>query len=202
MFADDGQGPGPDGAARSGDSTGELLRRARVGDASARDALCARYLEPLVRFARGRVPAWARGRSDTEDVVQDVLFATIRNLSRFDMQRPGALESYLRKGVDNRIKDLIREARRHPAGASLPDDLVDAGASPLTEIIGRESLERYEKALSAIPEEARGLVIARVELDLPYAEIALAFHKPTADAARMAVGRALLRLAEEMAHDG
>jgi RNA polymerase sigma-70 factor (ECF subfamily) len=46
--------------------------------------------------------------------------------------------------------------------------------------------------------EDREAVIAKVELDCSYAELARAIGKPSADAARMAVGRALLRLAEEM----
>jgi RNA polymerase sigma-70 factor (ECF subfamily) len=44
-------------------------------------------------------------------------------------------------------------------------------------------------------------VIARLDLGYSYAQIALACGRPTADAARMAVHRALLRLAEEMGAD-
>ena len=42
------------------------------------------------------------------------------------------------------------------------------------------------------------MIIGRVELGLTYSEIAAAAGKPSANAARMAVTRALIRLAEEM----
>ena len=47
------------------------------------------------------------------------------------------------------------------------------------------------------PEE-REAIVARVEMDSSYEAVAQALGKRTPDAARMAVSRALLRLAEEM----
>ena len=46
----------------------------------------------------------------------------------------------------------------------------------------------------------RELVILRLELDYPYQDIADATGKPSADAARMATSRAILRLAQKMRH--
>jgi DNA-directed RNA polymerase specialized sigma24 family protein len=43
-------------------------------------------------------------------------------------------------------------------------------------------------------------VIARIEMGCSYPEIADALGKPSADAARKATARALVRLAEEMRH--
>jgi hypothetical protein len=45
-------------------------------------------------------------------------------------------------------------------------------------------------------------VVARVEMGSTYLEIAEALGKPSTDAARMAVSRALIRLAEEMHREG
>jgi RNA polymerase sigma-70 factor (ECF subfamily) len=41
-------------------------------------------------------------------------------------------------------------------------------------------------------------VLARIEMGLTYEEVAAATGRPSPDAARMAVGRALVRLAQEM----
>ena len=71
-------------------------------------------------------------------------------------------------------------------------------ASPLEEAIGREALQRYESALARLRPEERQLIQARVEMQQSYQQIATAHGKSTADAARMAVSRALVRLAEEM----
>jgi RNA polymerase sigma-70 factor (ECF subfamily) len=71
-------------------------------------------------------------------------------------------------------------------------------ASPLEEAIGTQALERYEAALGRLRDEERELIQARVEMQQSYQQIAEAHGKPTVDAARMAVSRALVRLAEEM----
>lgn len=52
------------------DATVHLLARARSGDERALEALFARYLTPLRRWARGRLPQRARDMVDTQDVVQ------------------------------------------------------------------------------------------------------------------------------------
>jgi RNA polymerase sigma-70 factor (ECF subfamily) len=75
---------------------------------------------------------------------------------------------------------------------------LDAGQSPLEQAIGREAVQRYERALERLKPEEREAIIARVELGYTYEELAEALGKPTADAARQAAQRALVRLAEEM----
>jgi DNA-directed RNA polymerase specialized sigma24 family protein len=89
---------------------------------------------------------------------------------------------------------------RYPAVGALDDADQQAvqAASPLEEAIGREALQRYESALARLRPEERQLIQARVEMQQSYQQIATAHGKSTADAARMAVSRALVRLAEEM----
>jgi RNA polymerase sigma-70 factor (ECF subfamily) len=67
--------------------------------------------------------------------------------------------------------------------------------------VGAEALARYERALARLDEDDRALVLARVEMDLDYAAVAVSCGKPSPDAARMAVTRALVRLAKEMNGD-
>ena len=82
--------------------------------------------------------------------------------------------------------------------AELDENKSDGQASPLDEAIGRQAVERYEAALERLRPEEREAVVARIEMDGSYQQVAQALGKPSADAARMAVSRALLRLAEEM----
>ena len=60
---------------------------------------------------------------------------------------------------------------------------------------------RYEAGLAALTADERDAVISRVEFGLNYAEVAEAPGKPTADAARMYVARAIVKLARLMEHD-
>jgi len=177
-----------------------LLERIRTGDSLALNQLVQRYLPPLTRWATGRLPRWARDLSDTDDLVQDALLRTVRQLDRFEPRRDGALHAYLRSAVMNRIRDEIRRRHRTPV-ASPFDSTSEAPAddrSPLEEIIGKELLEKYDRALEQLDPEARDVVIARIELGCSYAEIAETFGRPSADAVRMSVSRALVRLAQEM----
>ena len=47
----------------------------------------------------------------------------------------------------------------------------------------------------------RDAIVARIELQQSYEEVAMALGKPNANAARMAVTRALARLIEAMQHE-
>jgi RNA polymerase sigma factor (sigma-70 family) len=185
-------------------STTDLLERARLGDADALNELLRRHLQPLRRWARGRLPRWTRDLRDTDDLVQDTLVQTIRHVPDFKPRHDGALQAYLRQALVNRVTDEMRRVVRYPLHARLADgsDFVDPTGSPLDEAIGREVAEQFEAALQRLKPEDRELIIARVELQQSYAQIATATGKSGPDAARMAVTRALVRLAEEMEGEG
>lgn len=170
----------------------------RAGDTAALNRLMDRYLPRLSRWASGRLPQWARDVSDTDDLVQDTLIRSVANLDHFEARGAGALQAYLRGAVMNRIRDEIRHRRRTPQQSELDSDMAAPGQSPLESAIGAETLAKYDHALERLEPDAREAVIARIELGCSYAEIAALMDKPSADAARMTVSRALLRLAEAM----
>jgi RNA polymerase sigma factor (sigma-70 family) len=175
-----------------------LLERMRAGDATALNRLMDRYLPRLSRWASGRLPQWARDLSDTDDLVQDTMIRSVANLDHFEARGEGALQAYLRGAVMNRIRDEIRRQRRTPAIDPLDSAIPAKGKSPLETAIGAETLAKYDRALERLDPETREAVIARIELGCSYAEVAELMNKPSADAARMTVSRALVRLAEEM----
>jgi RNA polymerase sigma-70 factor (ECF subfamily) len=162
------------------------------------DALFARYLPILRRWASGRLPRWARDMADTHDLVQETLLQTFKKIDTFEYRGEGALQAYLRQVLMNRIREEFRKTARRPEGAVLGDEHADPGASPLEEAIGQQALERYEQALERLRPEEREAIVARVEMGLSYDDLAAALGKPSPDAARKAAQRALLRLAEEM----
>jgi len=182
----------------SWESTLSLLTRAKAGDDEALNDLFGRYLPVLRRWASGRLPRWARDVSDTHDLVQETLLQTFKKIDAFDHRGEGALQAYLRQAVMNRIRDELRRADRRPSPLNLDSGVPDPGLSPLEAAIGAEVVERYESALDRVSADDRELIVARVELGMTYAELAQATDKPSSDAARMAVGRALVRLAEEL----
>jgi RNA polymerase sigma factor (sigma-70 family) len=183
-------------------STIDLLERFKRGDEEAVNLLVERSIPPLKRWARGRLPHWARGLAETQDLVQNAVLRAIPHLKTFEAKHPGALQAYLRQAVNNHIRDEIRKVKVRPPASELSDEQPDQGPSPLERAIGQESLERYEAALKTLREVDREAIIARVELQQSYDEIAIALGKPSADAARMAVVRALRNLLKAMSGKG
>lgn len=175
-----------------------LLDRMRLGELAARDELLRRYWPRLARWARGRLPAGARDLYDTTDLVQETVVRVFGRLDEFEPRHEGALLAYLRTAVKNRIHTLARQAERR--GERLePDSKLEAEEpSPLELVIGRDAIERYERALDRLGPGDRHAILVRIELDLPYEEIARELGKPSITAARMAVSRAIYRLASEM----
>lgn len=181
------------------ETTISLLERARSGDAIALDQLVERSLPPLRRWARGRLPQWARNLGDTQDLVQDAVLRTLPRLQTFKAEHPGALQAFLRQAISNHIIDEIRKVQRRPTVGEVPET-PDPAPSPLEVVIGRQGIARYEAALQTLKPADREAIIARLELQQSYEEVAIALNKPTANAARVAVTRALGRLLEAMAH--
>jgi RNA polymerase sigma-70 factor (ECF subfamily) len=182
----------------SSETTQTLVRRAVDGDREAADLLFARCAPPIRRWAHGRLPRWARDIADTNDLVQDTLLQTLRNLPRFECRGEGALNAYLRQVVMNRIREELRRQARRPAQDALESGLKDEGVSPLEAAIGQETVDRYESALATLSPEEREAIVARLELGLTHQEIADTLGKPSADAARMTVARAMVQLARAM----
>lgn len=188
----------PADRSHSADSTTTLLERARAGDAVAVELLFARCVPILRRWARGRLPAWARDLADTEDVVQEAVLQTFKHIGTFDARGEGALQAYLRQAVMNRIRDHIRRVGRRPVATELDSVQEDQAPSPLEQAVGVEAVERYERALNRLSDVDRELIVASVELGYSPEQLAAATGRASADAARKAARRALVKLAEEM----
>jgi RNA polymerase sigma factor (sigma-70 family) len=100
------------------------------------------------------------------------------------------------------LRDELRRRGRRPDLTDLEEKDLEAAGSPLEEAIGHESLEHYQRALERLRPEDRELIVARVEMEYTYDELAQVLGKPSAEAARKAAQRALVRLAEEMKRGG
>jgi RNA polymerase sigma-70 factor, ECF subfamily len=176
------------------DATAVLLDRARQGDLAARESLLARFLPRLRRWAHGRLPPPARGAVDTDDLVQVTLIKALGHLHEFQPEHEGAFLAYLRRILLNQLRDELRRAPKGREEAT--ETLPDRASSLVEEAMGRQVVERYEEALLALEARQREAVILRLEFDYSHEEVAQAVGCPSANAARMLVSRALLRLAE------
>jgi RNA polymerase sigma-70 factor (ECF subfamily) len=175
------------------ESTASLLGSIRAGDAGARDRLVQRFLPPLQRWAHRRLPAYARSLHDTDDLVQMTLLSLLNKVEEFEPRRQGAFIVYARRTLENKIKDVIRQAGRRPGAEPVPEDLPADEPSPLERAIGSESVQAYERALSQLDPEHQEAVVLRMEMGFSWREVGEAIGTSPA-AARMSVSRALVRL--------
>ena len=184
------------------ETTIDLLNRFKSGDDVALQELLERCIPALRRWAKGRLPQSARDLDETRDLVQNAVMKTLPRLKTFEAKHPGALQAFLRQAVANDIIDHVRRVSRRgvPVDVVEPSDVfVDRGPTPLDQAIGREGVVRYEKALARLKPSDREAIIARIELGQSYDEVAIALGKPSADAARVAVRRAIAKLIAVMA---
>jgi RNA polymerase sigma-70 factor, ECF subfamily len=177
----------------------DLLRKAQAGDEQARNDLIARYLPRLERWASGRLPLSVRTMLDTGDIVQEAIINALSRLPTLEIRSEKTLEVYLKRAIRNRIIDVYRRPRRNRE--EVAEDLPAGGPSALDIAIGHEELERYERALESLSEPDAQLIVMRAELGMDYKAIAEELGK-SPDAARMALARALKRLAVAMQRGG
>ena len=181
------------------ESSFDLLQQARGGDDAALDRLLDRYRQRIARWATGRMPRYVRDFTDTDDVVQVALMGLVKHLDTFTYQGEWSLQAYLRKAVVNEIRQQMRRRTRIPDHQALPDALASTELSPHESAVGREVFASYNAALEQLTPIEQEAVVAWVEMGCRHKEIMLLVDKPSVDATRMFVSRALERLAKTMA---
>jgi RNA polymerase sigma-70 factor, ECF subfamily len=181
------------------ESSMNLLRQAQAGQQQALNTLLHRYLPRLERWASGRIPQGARSMLETQDIVQEAVIKTLPRLDSMKILSDRTLEWYLKQAIRNRIIDLYRRPRRDRE--EVPADLAAKTPSAEDLVIGEEAIERYEGALDSLKERDRLLIVMHVELGLSNKEMAEELEM-TPDAVRVALARALPRLAAGMKDAG
>ncbi len=181
------------------ESTATLLSRVRNGDDAARERLCRIYLPILTKWAHGRLPHYVRNVYETDDVVQTSLINALKSLDKFVPMHEGAFLAYLRKILLNSIRMEIRKQSSRIDTTQFHENAENQQSSQLEIAVGNEVMDKYESALTQLDKSSRESVILRVEFGYTFAEIATAMNFSSANASRMKVSRALLKMARVMA---
>jgi len=189
--------------------TAALIERAKAGSDAALNALyarCAGKLLPLIRLRMGRS---LRTELESRDVLQTVLLKSFQRLGQFEGSATGSLMAWLARIAENEIRDRAdyQGRQRRDAARRVPLDAVDERELPapvrsaLTQAILNENAERLERALEALTDSHREIILLRQFEELTFPEIATRLGK-TEDACRMMFARAMTALTLKMAEAG
>jgi RNA polymerase sigma-70 factor, ECF subfamily len=167
----------------------QLVREGNV-DRATTEAL--RALGPdLFGFVRGVV----RSDGDAEDIFAATSARAWRSLAAFRWHC--ALRTWLYCIARNETLRFLDGARRHNAGRATPSALDEVVAAVRTETLSAlrtEKRDALRRLRDELPPDDRTLVILRIDRDLPWEEIALAFLDDLDGSTDDAVAREAARL--------
>ncbi|MHB9124777.1 MAG: RNA polymerase sigma factor [Armatimonadota bacterium] len=168
------------------------MLRFQAGDASAMEALFARFQKPLFNFFYRMV-----GRRETaEDLVQE----TFVKLCRFGTSFRGSeakFSTWLYSVASNQGRDYIRHATRRPETPLGEYELSDDSPPMEARLIGLELEGRLKAAINSLPEKERVAIILREYHGLDYRAIAEALSCPLGSV-KVLIFRARQRLRERL----
>ncbi len=175
----------------------QLIGGIARGDESAWRRLYDLYHDELLFFIRRSLGKRLRAQLESEDVFQSVALAAFRDLPRFAYRGKGSLRAYLHRMVLNKIRDRAAYfgAEKRRGAVPLTDSVAARAATEPAEPAYRrpEIWDALERALDALPEEQREIVVLRRLEGLSSREIAAKLGKSDA-AVRKAYSRALAKL--------
>jgi len=143
-------------------STEQLAMRAKNGDQEAIRCLVVRFGPPLERFVACHLGEALQGQLEPEDIVQEAFakaFQVIRNLK---WQGEKAFFNWLRSIAKNLILSASKKNNRVPL--RLTCDIPADATSPSKRLRREERFERFQKALNALSEDHRRVILlVRIE---------------------------------------
>lgn len=191
----------------------ELIRRAREGDAGARDELFGMCRSYLGLVARAQVESWLRVKVDASDVVQQTLMEAHRDFARFDGGGEQEWLAWLRRILAHNVADFVRHYRgtaKRQARREVPiRDPGDTGvyggapepaapdATPSQELVRLDNELRVAAAVAALAPDYQEVIVLRNLQRLSFNEVAEQMGR-TRPAVQMLWMRAIRKLQEAL----
>jgi RNA polymerase sigma-70 factor (ECF subfamily) len=177
-----------------GRSDEQLVEACQAGEASAFDVLVARW-EDRIRGAAYRILG---SEDEARDVAQEAFLKAYRALSGF--KREARFSSWLYQIATNLCRDRLRRrrARSQVSLEALEETgpvIVETRPGADERLLERDLAEAVRRAIHALPEEQREVVILKEYQELTFLEIAQALDVPVSTVkTRLYRGLAQLRL--------
>ncbi|MBQ6914215.1 MAG: sigma-70 family RNA polymerase sigma factor [Kiritimatiellae bacterium] len=158
---------------------GELLfAYARRGDVESLAALVRRHSVWLQAFLRGMLPA----REDADDAFQETWMRVIRAVGSY---RGGSVKAYLAAVARSVAVDRLRRERASVSldaaggeGAAVADTVAAADPTPCEAFESKATSEDVRRAVQALPDGPRQVLLMRIEGELAFKDIAAELGVP------------------------
>ncbi len=181
-----------------------ILREARQGSPEALEVLFERYGRRLHGLIRLRLGAKLRRQLESRDILQATLLKAFQGIDRFDGSGSGPLMAWLGAIAQAEICDQAEFHGRRKRDADLNTSL-DGKAHRLAQSVRtevsriqlQEDLLRLERAIEALAEHHRELILLRSFEELSFKEIGRRLNK-SSEASRKLFGRAKAALTMKM----
>jgi RNA polymerase sigma-70 factor (ECF subfamily) len=192
-------------SSRNPSDTEQRVRAARSGDRTALNDLLTCYLPWVRQTVALRLRRSLREWCEFDDIVQESLLDAFRSLGAF-VEHEGSFANWLAGIVLNNIRDAARKSARQcrnpdrveqrldgsPSGSAPGIASRDASPSQLAQ--AQELEDRVERAMLALSDAHREILVLRDRCNLQYAEIATQLGFKNEDTARALHHRALRKL--------
>jgi RNA polymerase sigma factor (sigma-70 family) len=187
----------PDGV--GGPTDHELVRRVRLGDDRAFEALYSRYQRRITGYVAGMVKDHGRA----EDITQEVFVSALRRMRQ--TERPIAFKPWIYEIAKNACIDAYRRSRRAEEVSFDADDrlspsdygrLVATGPTPDAALDAKQELDHLRGAFGGLSESHHQILVMRELEGLSYKDIGerMGMSRPAVESTLF---RARKRLGEE-----
>ncbi|MCP4450775.1 MAG: sigma-70 family RNA polymerase sigma factor, partial [Planctomycetes bacterium] len=143
-----------------------LLGRLKRGDPTALESIYLKYRPRLIAAAC----SYHMDRHQAEDILHDVFLSFSHHSREFEISH--SLYGYLRTGIVNGIRDIIRRRSRRDRAMTRDAIIVGVPDSPEEHVMQSEQTRQAEDLLSALPDCQREVVCMRIQQGLKFREIA------------------------------
>ncbi|MEQ8767243.1 MAG: sigma-70 family RNA polymerase sigma factor [Planctomycetota bacterium] len=192
--------------------TEDLVLQAQAGDTDAREQIMLRFGPRLLQILEIELGPKLRKQVAVEDVLQETLMQAHVYLERFEFRSDATFLDWL---VTIGLNVIRTESERWSRKKRDSDRLIGGDAAeetirritahltgPLSGAMRGEHESCVQKALDALDERHRRVIVLRVYIGLSFAQIAERVGRPTEGAARELFFRARAKLAKEMRRHG
>jgi RNA polymerase sigma-70 factor (ECF subfamily) len=194
------------------DETGQLVARAKGGDASALNDLFTRYHRLMIEIARRKLGTRLRLKEEPDDLAQTTFREATRDFASYQYRGEGSLVRWLVQILQNKIRDRAefygatkRDLSRERAMEATPTQNLEAmptlepeskDLSVTVQVQRDENYEHLHRALSELTPEHRQAIALVFFQGMQLREAGEAMGGKSEDAVRMMLKRAEGKLGE------